>query len=94
MTLDEDKRVVALEYNGSGAPKVTAKGQGLIAEEILRLAAENHIPITESPELTLLLSTIDLGEEIPHELYVAVAEVLCFAYRLSGKQAPLQVATN
>ena len=84
--LDAPERdAVALQYDGLGAPRVTAKGRGDVAEEIVRIAREHDIPIQESRALTELLSTIDLGDEIPPELYLAVAEVLSFAYSLSGK---------
>lgn len=76
---------VALHYSGQGAPRVTAKGEGQTAERIVALAEEHGIPISENQELVNLLSRIGLGEEIPPLLYVAVAEVLSFAYSLSGK---------
>ncbi len=76
---------VALHYDGRNAPRVTAKGRGAVAEQILKTAAENDIPLQADPELAKLLSTIPLNHEIPHELYKAVAEVIAFAYMLSGK---------
>lgn len=76
---------VALQYDGIGAPRVTAKGRGEVAAEILRIAREHNIPIQQSRGLTELLSSINLGDEIPPQLYVAIAEVLSFAYSLSGK---------
>ncbi len=76
---------IALNYDEASAPKVTAKGKGLIAEEILKLASENDIPIKEEPELVELLATVELGDQIPEALYVAVAEVIAFAYSLKGK---------
>jgi flagellar biosynthesis protein len=79
---------VALQYDGTGAPRVTAKGGGLIAERIISLAKEHKIPIQETPELVGLLCRIDLGDEIPEALYLAVAQVIAFAYRISGKQPP------
>lgn len=79
---------VALKYDGRGAPRVTAKGRGKVAEHILELAAEAGVPVREDPELTLLLAQVELGDEIPPELYVAVAQVIAFAYRLSGKEPP------
>ena len=82
---DGDRGAVALQFNGIGTPRVTAKGRGDVAEEILRIAREHNIPIQESRGLTELLSSIDLGGEIPPELYLAIAEVLSFAYSLSGK---------
>ena len=81
------RRAVALHYDhaGHGAPRVTAKGEGYTAERIIALAKEHGVPISENRELAGLLSGIGLGEEIPPMLYVAVAEVLRFAYSLSGK---------
>lgn len=76
---------VALQYAGDGAPRVTATGKGKVAEQILALAEENDIPLHEDPDLVTLLSRLDLGDEIPVELYVAVAQVLAFAYQVSGK---------
>ncbi len=76
---------VALEYDGSSAPRVTAKGRGEIAQRILALAEENDIPLHEDPDLVTLLSQLDLGMEIPANLYVAVAEVLAFTYMMSGR---------
>ncbi len=76
---------IALNYDEKSAPRVMAKGNGLIADEILRLAEENNIPINEQPELVQLLATVELGDQIPENLYVAVAEVIAFAYMLKGK---------
>lgn len=84
--LNKPDRVVALRYDGKAAPRVTAKGRGSLAEEILALAEEHGIPLEKDPELTELLSQIPLGEEIPEALYLAVAEVIAFAYLLSGKR--------
>lgn len=76
---------IALNYDETSAPKVTAKGRGLVAEEILKLAAEHDIPIKEEPELVELLATVEIGDQIPEALYIAVAEVIAFAYTLKGK---------
>ena len=76
---------VALKYDGQNAPKVTAKGEGISAEQILELAEKHNIPLQNEPELARILAHIPLGEEIPKELYIAVAEVISFAYFLSGK---------
>jgi len=76
---------VALKYDGKNAPTVTAKGSGLTAEQILSLAEQHGIPLQTEPELVKILAQIPLGDEIPNELYTAVAEVLAFAYFLSGK---------
>jgi flagellar biosynthesis protein len=81
----QNSSAVALRYDGKGAPKVTAKGEGAIGEKIIELAHQHGIPLHEDPALASLLSTIPLGEEIPENLYVAIAEVLAFVYYLSGK---------
>lgn len=82
------RRAVALRYDGQSAPRVVAKGGGEIAERILEVAREHGVPLREDRELVGLLSQIDLGDEIPTALYVAVAQTLAFAYRLSGKLPP------
>jgi flagellar biosynthesis protein len=79
------RAAVALFYDGKTTPRVTAKGQGHIAEEILALAHAHNIPMYEDAALASLLARIELGEKIPEKLYVAVAEVIAFTYRLSGK---------
>jgi flagellar biosynthesis protein len=81
---------VALQYDGNEAPRITATGKGEIAERIMALAEEHGIPLREDPDLVTLLAQLDLGTEIPSNLYVAVAEVLAFAYTVSGKAAPPQ----
>lgn len=73
---------VALRWEGLGAPRITAKGQGEIAQRILDLAAAHAVPLREDPALVEILSQIDLGREIPAPLYLAVAEVIAFAYAL------------
>jgi flagellar biosynthesis protein len=77
------KRAVALKYEPEigSAPTIIAKGQGAIADEILRRAQENGIPVQEDPSLVEVLSKLDLNQEIPPELYKLVAEVLSFVYR-------------
>lgn len=81
---------VALKYEGDGAPRVTATGKGKIAEKILEIARENDIPLHEDRDLVTLLSRLDLGDEIPVDLYVAVAQVLAFAYQVSGKDESMK----
>lgn len=78
---------VALKYDREkdNAPTVTGKGARLMADQILKIADEHDIPIYKDPELVKMLSQIPLGDEIPQELYLAVAEVIAFAYGLSGK---------
>lgn len=84
----DSKKAVALRYNKEtdSAPRVVAKGRGGVAEKILQIAKEYNIPLKEDPVLVEALSTLDLYQEIPPELYRAVAEVLAFVYRLAKKQ--------
>ncbi len=79
---------VALRYDGRDAPRVTAAGRGDLAARIERIARERGIPLREEPELAAALAQVPLGEEVPPELYVAVAEVLAFAYFLAGRAPP------
>ena len=74
---------VALHYDRTGAPRVIAKGKGTIGQKIIELARANDIPIEENEVLAGALSNVELGDEIPTELYKAVAEVLIFVLRLS-----------
>jgi flagellar biosynthesis protein len=76
---------VALHYDRTGAPRVVAKGKGSIGDKIIEIAKANNIPIEENEVLAGALSNVELGEEIPTELYKAVAEVLIFVLRLSGR---------
>jgi len=88
--MSKDKKpvkAVALQWDGKVAPKVTAKGEDALAEQILRIAREHNIPIQEDNEILVsVLAQIELGDEIPESLYLAVAQVIAFAYYLSGKQ--------
>ncbi len=83
---------ISIEYEGtgSGAPKVTAKGKGYIADEIIQKATELGIPIQEDKALVGLLSQVELNHEIPEELYESIVQVLIFAYQISGKELPSQ----
>ena len=77
------KRAAALRYEpGSNAPRVTAAGRGLIAEKILEEARKAGVPIREDKALVEALSGLELGTEVPEELWVAVAQALAWAYRL------------
>ncbi|VAW77044.1 Flagellar biosynthesis protein FlhB [hydrothermal vent metagenome] len=76
---------VALQYDGDSAPRVTAKGRDALAEQILQIARQHGIPIQENQPLASLLANIETGDEIPEALYLAVAQVISFAYYLSGK---------
>lgn len=74
----------ALHYSGEGAPVLVAKGDGALARRIVEIARENDVPIVQDEQLTELLCQIPLGDEVPPKLYVAVAEVLAFVYRLNA----------
>ena len=76
---------VALHYDKAGAPRVVAKGRGSIGAKIIEVARAHDIPIEENEVLAGALSNVELGDEIPAELYKAVAEVLIFVLRLSGR---------
>lgn len=82
MNSEEFQRAVALHYDQKGAPTVLATGEGEIARLIKERAEAAGVPLVEDPKLSYLLSKIPLGEEIPPELYRAVAEVLVFVLRL------------
>lgn len=83
---DPSKLAIALHYEkGSGAPVVVAKGRGSIGEKIVEIARANDIPIEENEILAGALSKVELGDEIPPDLYKAVAEVLVFVLRVSGR---------
>jgi len=83
------KKAVALKYDRKkqDAPKVTAKGQGRVAEKIIELAKKNNIPIKDDPDLIEILSSLEINEEIPSEIYVAVAELLAFVYSMNTGKA-------
>lgn len=82
-----DKRIkaAALQYKQgvNSAPRIVAKGSGVVAEKILEIAREHNIPLKEDPQLVEVLSTLDLYQEIPPELYKAVAEILAFVYKMT-----------
>ena len=85
----EPRRAVAIHYDpaNADAPVVTAVGQGAVAEEIIRRAREAGVPVTEDGRLAAVLSQIDVGQAITPELYVVVAEVLAYVYRLEEQVA-------
>lgn len=87
---NELKRQVALALGykpeDQNAPKVLAKGKGLIADKIIELAKNKGIPIKKDGDLIKVLYKLDIDEEIPPELYEAVAELLAFIYKLNQKQ--------
>lgn len=80
---------VALKYSrGMDAPEVVAKGQDLVALQIRRIAAEHSVPTVPDPPLARSLhATVEVGQQIPEELYAAVAQVLAFVYRTASRRA-------
>lgn len=87
-TENSTESAVALKYDAStsSAPTLVAKGHGDIAKQILQLAEANDVLIHQSPELIEVLIRLELGDEIPEELYRAIAEVIAFAYNLKNPQ--------
>ncbi|MFH1022654.1 MAG: EscU/YscU/HrcU family type III secretion system export apparatus switch protein [Planctomycetota bacterium] len=84
--VSERQVAVALAYDAdSPAPHVAAKGWGEMAREILRVAEAHGVPVREDRDLAAVLSKLSLGQQIPEELYRAVAEVLAFIYRMNNK---------
>ena len=79
------QKAVALYYDGNNAPHVSAKGTGAVAEEIIAIAQEHGVPLCDNSTLVDLLVTLELGDEIPETLYIAVAYIIAFAYQLEGK---------
>ncbi len=79
----------ALRYTGDGAPRVVAAGRGHVADTILARAREAGVPVHQDPALATALAELALGDEVPEEMWAAVAEVLAWAYRLdSGAITP------
>ena len=77
---------VALHYSGRGAPRITAKGNGLVAQKIIDTARQHGVPLEEDAALAGALARVELGREIPRELWIAVAHVLTFAWSVAGKK--------
>ena len=81
------QQAVALAYlDPSGAPKVVAKGKGLIAEQIIQKAKESGVFVHESRELVSLLMNVDLDQQIPQGMYQAIAELLAWVYQIENKE--------
>jgi len=87
------KAAVALKYkiHEDNAPKVVAKGRGVLARKIIEVAREHGIPIRDDPDLVEVLLKLDLNEEVPPELYQIVAEILAFVYRMSERRGSEEV---
>ena len=78
---------VALHYQKPSAPRVVAKGRGVVGQNIIEAARQHGVPIEQNPALAEALSQVELEHEIPEALYRAVAEVLMFILRVSGRVA-------
>ncbi len=81
-------RAVAVRYDREtmSAPAVVAKGEGFVARKIVERALEAEVPIVEDAALVSVLLSLELGEEIPSELYQVVARVLAWVYRLDKEE--------
>ena len=88
MAKKDIKKAVALRYDRGQdeAPKVTAKGQGRVAENIIEIAQAHGVPVKDDPDLVEVLSTLEIDQEIPPEIYVAVAELLAFVYSANSNR--------
>jgi flagellar biosynthesis protein len=87
MPTRKDQSAAALRYDGSPeAPTLVASGKGLLAEKIIAAARDAGIPVREDTLLAEALSALEVGTQVPEELYQAVAEALVWAYRLSGRR--------
>ena len=88
---EKRKQAVALRYrpDKDTAPRVAAKGSGLVAEKIIELARKHGIPVKDDPDLLEVLSKLEIEEEVPPTVYVAVAELLAFVYSLNRKNRPV-----
>jgi flagellar biosynthesis protein len=84
-SVQQPLKAIALKYDGESAPVITATGEGEIAKEIIRIAKECNVPLREDLVLADILSELDLGDEIPPLLYRVIAEVIAYAYIVSGK---------
>jgi flagellar biosynthesis protein len=84
-TEQNPRQAIALSYDGQQAPTLTAKGDDALAEAILAIAREYKVPIYENAELVKMLARLELGDSIPKELYLTIAEIIAFAWHLKGK---------
>lgn len=82
------QQAIALAYDsGDYAPRVVAKGHGLVAEHIIALAKEHNVFVHESKELMQMLMQVDLDQHIPPALYLAIAEILAWLYRIEEEKS-------
>ena len=81
-------KAAALKYNiqEDNAPKMVAKGSGELARNIIKIAEENNIPIKKDEDLVELLTKLDVNQQIPNNMYKAVAQIFAFIYDLSKQK--------
>ncbi|MDI1345086.1 MAG: EscU/YscU/HrcU family type III secretion system export apparatus switch protein [Pseudolabrys sp.] len=84
MSHKRESLAVAVQYAAPHAPKVTAVGRGELARRIVEAGSASGVPISENPELAMALSNVEIDQEIPENLYRAVAQVLAYILRVSG----------
>lgn len=84
-SLFASNQAIALQYDGNSAPIVSAKGEDELAQAIIQLALQHEVPIYENASLVRWLSQLELGDEIPEQMYQVIAEILAFVYALEGK---------
>ncbi|KXL52070.1 flagellar biosynthetic protein FlhB [Anaerotignum neopropionicum] len=83
------KKAVALKYdNDQIAPMIVASGMGHVAEKIVELAADNNVPVYEDTSLATVLSRLELGTEIPEELYKAIVDIYVYFLKFSPSNSP------
>jgi flagellar biosynthesis protein len=89
---EKSEKAAALKYSHGkdSVPKLTAKGRGEVAKKIIEIAKTHNIPIREDKDLVEFLSMLDLYQEIPPELYRAVAEILAFIYAVNMKAGSMK----
>ena len=87
-TQQPPRQAVALRYDPKTdqAPKLVGKGRGQLAEKIIELARQHNIPVRQDNNLSQILARLDLNQEVPADVYKAVAEILAFVYRLSTRK--------
>ncbi|MDF2881330.1 MAG: hypothetical protein K0R54_1887 [Clostridiaceae bacterium] len=84
--MNKSKKAAAIKYEENyTAPIVTASGMGYVADKIIEKAGENNVPVVYDKELTELLSNVDVGDNIPYELYDAVAKVIAYVMDIDKK---------
>lgn len=88
MSAQGDRQAIGLRYerDGDSAPRVVAKGRGELAERLLAIAEEHGVPVRRDPDLLQFLTASQVGDEVPEEVYGAVAGLIAFLWRLNGEQ--------